>query len=272
MTVEAARRDETGAGRARAPIHGEMHQSAAPLLEVSSGNYTMVCREVWSAERVMHRRHAFRQGPRSRLSAARAFEVLDQAHPVARASDRAALATDHVIVAIAFTGVGAAVLEVTRRSALRAFLPAGVMTTVVLALAALAAGEAVRSAVLSAIAGGDERVGVLEFDRTLAMLGDARYRARLARTLEVYADMRTPSPQCTWTPLPEGTPLPPARRAMHEVSDLLRCEPAPHPRAVALCARLVSEGASSPLFSGDAVALDAELRRIRYHATTTLSI
>jgi hypothetical protein len=125
-------------------------------------------------------------------------------------------------------------------------------------------------AVLSAIAGGDERVGVLEFDRTLAMLGDVRYRARLARTLEVYADARTPSHQRTWT-LPEGTPRPPARRAMHEVSDLLRCEPAPHPRAVALCARLVSEGASSPLFSGDPVALDAQLRRTRYHASTTLS-
>jgi hypothetical protein len=210
----------------------------------------------------------FFRGSRSRLSAPRAFEVLDHAHPVARSSERAALAADHVIVAIAFTGVGAAVLDVTRRSALRPFLPAGVMTTAVLALAALAAREALRCAVLSAIAGGDERVGVLEFDRTLAVLGDARYRERLARTLEAYAETRTSSRQRIWTPLPEGAPRPPTRSAMHEVADLLRREPAPHPRAVALCVRLVSEGAVSPLFSGDPVALDAELRRIRYHGAT----
>jgi hypothetical protein len=216
----------------------------------------------------MHRRHAFLQGSRSRLSARRAFEVLDHTHPVARASDRAARRIDQVIVTIAFTGLGAAVLDVTQRSALRSFLPAGVMTTAVLALVALAAREALHDAVLSAIAGGDERVGVREFEKTLALLVDARYRARLARTLEVYAAARSPSQQRAWTPLPPGTPCPLAREAMQEVADLLRREPAPRPRAVALCTLLVSDGARSPLFKGDPVALDVELRRIRYHATT----
>lgn len=213
----------------------------------------------------MHRRRAFLQGPPSRPSAPRAFEALDETHPVARASERAARGTDRVIAAIAFTGLGGAVLDVTQRSALRAFLPAGAMTIAVLALVALAAHEALRDAVLSAIAGGNERVGVREFEKTLTMLDDARYRARLARTFEGYAATRTPSPQSTWTPVPPGTLCPPARKAMHEVAGLLRGEPAPHPRAVALCALLVRGGASSPLFSGDPVALDAELRRICYH-------
>jgi hypothetical protein len=172
-----------------------------------------------------------------------------------------------VIVTIAFTALGAALLDVTQRAALRSFLPAGSMTTAVLALAALAARETLRDAVLAAIAAGDERAGVREFEKTLAQLDDAHYRARIARTLAAYAAVPTPAQQHAWTPLPPGTPRPPAQRAMKEVADLLCREPAPQPRAVALCVLLVSAGASSPLFSGDPVALDAELRRIRFHAT-----
>lgn len=170
------------------------------------------------------------------------------------------------MVAVAFTGIGAALFAMGDRPLLIPFVPAGSMSVAFFALAAFAARMALQDAVLSAIAGGDEPAGVREFDPTLAMLRTAPYRARLARTFDAYADTWTTPRQRAWTPLPPGTPCPPARAAMHDVATLLRREPAPNARAVALCALLVTQGARSPLFSGDSAALDAELRRIHYHA------
>ncbi|HEY2732845.1 MAG TPA: hypothetical protein VGI70_02625, partial [Polyangiales bacterium] len=227
---------------------------------------TTVCREAWSAERVMHRHRALVQGHFPRPSAQRACEVLGEAHPVARASERSVIRTQQAIVAVAFTGLGATLLEMRDRSLLIPFVPAGSMAVAVFVLAAFAARMMLGDAVLSAIAGGEEPVGVREFDGTFAMLRAAPYRARLARTFDAYADTWTTPPQRAWTPLPPGTPCAPARTEMHDVAALLRREPAPNPRAIALCVQLVTQGAGSPLFRGDSTALDAELRRIRYHA------
>ena len=220
----------------------------------------------------MHRHRALLQGYHSSPSAARASEVLGGGHPVARASERCTLRTHQAIVAVAFTGIGATLFAMGDRPLLIPFVPAGSMSISLFVLAAFAARMALQDAVLSAIAGGDEPAGVREFDATFAMLKAAPYRARLARTFDAYADTWTAPRQRTWTPLPPGTPCPPARTAMHDVATLLRHEPAPNARAVALCALLVTQGAGSPLFRGDSAALDAELRRIQYHATRTDSV
>lgn len=158
-------------------------------------------------------------------------------------------------------------LAVGERSLLIPFVPAGSIAVAVFVLAAFVAREALRDAVLSAIAGGDEPPAAREFDATLALLRAAPYRARLARTFDAYADTWTSTRQYAWTPLPPGTPCPPARIAMHDVATLLRHEPAPNARVVALCALLVTQGAGSPLFRGDSAELDTELQRIQYHAT-----
>lgn len=220
----------------------------------------------------MHRHRALLHGSHSRPCAARASDVLGGGHPVAQASERSILRTHQATVAVAFTAIGATLLAMGDRPLLVPFVPAGSMSISIFVLAAFAARVVLQDAVLSAIAGGDEPAGVREFDATFAMLRAAPYRARLAQTFDAYADTWTAPRPHTWTPLPPGTPCPPARTAMHDVAALLRREPAPTPRAVALCTLLVTQGAGSPLFRGDSAALDAELRRIQYHATRTDSV
>ena len=109
---------------------------------------TTVCREAWSAERVMHRHRALLQGYHSRPSAARASEVLGGGHPVARASERCTLRTHQAIVAVAFTGIGATLFAMGDRPLLIPFVPAGSMSISLFVLAAFAARMALQDAVL----------------------------------------------------------------------------------------------------------------------------
>jgi hypothetical protein len=125
------------------------------------------------------------------------------------------------------------------------------------------ARDALRAEVIREIAKGSDERGLPEFDRIRAQLGSSRYRRGLAKTLERYADVPTAAERrVSFAPFP-GRPSAAAREAMAELGALLRHEPAPPPRAVAICTLLVTEGAGSPLFSADDVALQLTLRRVR---------
>jgi hypothetical protein len=131
------------------------------------------------------------------------------------------------------------------------------------------ARDALRAEIIREIARGADERGIPEFDRTCAQLRSSRYRRGVARTLERYAEAPTAAERrMAFVQLP-GRPSAAARAAMVELGALLRREPAPPARAVAVCTLLVTEGAGSPLFSGDDVALQHTLRRVRFE---TLSV
>ena len=198
-----------------------------------------------------------------------AYEVLESSHPVAQASWRASRAVERVTAAGMFSLAGTTFLLIARQTSASAFALAGALVAIALGLAAVDACAGLRAAATDAIAAGDDRVGVREFDATRRRLTAPRFRAHLARTLDVYA--RTPAPRNRriWEPFLPGTPSPDARDAMCAVSALLRAEPAPSPRVIARSSRLVTAGHTSPLFGNDPDALDCELRCIRYYAMSS---
>jgi hypothetical protein len=176
----------------------------------------MVCREVWSAETMLRRR-------RISVSAAPslAHEVLEPSHPVARASLRASRAVERVTGVATFSVAGTILLLATRHPATPSFAFAGTVVTVAVGLAALAAQATVRDAATEAIAVGDDRDGVREFDVARRRLTSLTFRAQLARTLEAYA--QAPAPRnCrrVWEPFLPGAPGPGAREAMCVISAL----------------------------------------------------
>ncbi len=222
-----------------------------------------VCREAWSAETMLRRRRFMSAAPST------ACEVLGPSHPLAHASWRASQAVERVRGATIFSAAGTTFLVAVRLSAAPSFAFAGAVVTVAAGLAAVAAGAALRAAATDAIAMGDDHVGVRELDVTRRRLTSPRFRAQLARTLEAYAQTPAPGNRRVWEPILARKPSSDAREAMSAVGALLRSEPAPSPRVIARCSRLVTAGDTSPLFGADSSALDCELRCIRYYAASS---
>jgi hypothetical protein len=200
-----------------------------------------------------------------RRHALRAHDAFCADHPLARASDEAAAADRRLLLAVAFTTAGTALLALTRRDLATAFLLAGSAVSGVTGIAALALRQSVATVAIAVIAAGNDQHGVRELDRARARLYDPRVRAGLAHSLGLYAGA-TPASGIRLSLLPAFVAAPEACEALRALADELLREPAPPPRVIALCACLLTDGQTSPLFHHDPVQLGHELRRIRYLA------
>ena len=201
--------------------------------------------------------------PRRHALAAR--DAFAGSHPLVRAEEEAAAADRRLLLAVAFTTMGTALLALTRRDVAAAFLLAGTAVCGVTGIAALALRQSVSTLAIAAIAAGDDHPGVRELDRARDRLRDRRVRAGLARSLGLYAG--APSARglrLCLVPAPGAGPE--ACEAMRALAAELLREPAPSPRVIALCACLLTDGQASPLFQHDPVRLGHELGRIRYLA------
>lgn len=195
----------------------------------------------------------------------RGFEVLDPSHPVALAGRRAARSADRAACALAIGVIVSVALANTDRPAAVGFAVVSAIVAAGLAVGALVARAELRAAAITAIAAGDDHAGVRELDRARSLLTDPGYRGTLANSLAAYAAPTRPSVISDQVDAPDEE----AREALLAVCDVLRSEPAPAPRAVALAARLTPDDMAWPRFGHDPVALQHELRRIRFHASST---
>ena len=194
----------------------------------------------------------------------KATSILGQGHPLTRAvSLQRTLVTQGLVTGGALvlglagwlTVVPAAWLEVA----------AAVLVELVLVLAWLCVRGRVRERSESLIASGDDIHEIPVIGRERGRLGSRRVRESLARSLEhLLRDAQH------WHQLlPSARPLPGVeclRDAAPEVADVaarLRSEN-PRVQGVALTSRLLIDGHSSPLYSGNARLLREELCRIRY--------
>ncbi len=200
-----------------------------------------------------------------RRRALRARDAFAPGHPLARAIDRAAAADRRLLLAVAFTTAGTAVLALTRRDLAGAFMLAGGAVCSVAGIAALALRQSVATLAIAVIAAGDDHRGVRELDRARARLRDRRVRAGLARSLGLYAGAQRPAGFRIGI-VPATAAGPEACQALRALAGELVREPAPSPRMIALCACLLTDGQGSPLFHCDPVQLRHELRRIRFLA------
>ena len=143
-------------------------------------------------------------------------------------------------------------------------LGAATIVALALAVALLLATLQLRDRAQEVIAAGFERVPVRVVRDERRRLLSRRTRESIARSLE-----RLLSDAQNWGRiLPSSRPphgvreLRFAEQEVAEVASLLRADPV-HVPGVARTARFLSDGATSPLFDGDAHELRAELRRIR---------
>src|SRR3954470_5123274 len=131
------------------------------------------------------RRMDLGHGPRRDVRGAR--DAFSADHPLSRAADQAAAADQRLLLAVAFTAAGSAVLALTRRDVAAAFLLAGSAVCGFTGIAALALRQSVATVAIAVIAAGEDQRGVRELDRARARLHDRRVRAGLARSFGVYA-------------------------------------------------------------------------------------
>jgi hypothetical protein len=201
--------------------------------------------------------------------ALRARDAFSPHHPLAEAGAQRAAADERLLLAIAFTVAGTAVLAVTRRDVVTAFILAGSAVSGIAGLVSGALRQALSAVAIATIAAGDDQAGVRELDSARARLADRHVRAGLARSLELYADRPTLPPGARPGSMVQTTGAGVgARETMRKLAEELVREPGPSPRVVALCACLLTDGQTSPLFHCDPVQLDHELRRIRYLSDT----
>jgi hypothetical protein len=194
----------------------------------------------------------------------RAASILGQGHPLTRAvSLQRTFITQAVVTAGALVlgvagwlaGIPGASLEVA----------IAVPVELALVLAWMCVRGRVRGRTETLIAAGEDVHGIPVVGRERGRLGSHRVRESLARSLEgLLRDAER------WHQLlPSARPLPGVeclRDAAPEVADVvarLRSENA-RVQGVALLSRLLIEGQSSPLYSGNARLLREELCRIRY--------
>lgn len=142
-------------------------------------------------------------------------------------------------------------------------LGASALVAGALAASILFATFQLRDRAQEVIAAGYERVPVSVVRDERRRLLSRKRRESMARSLErLLHDAQNWGRILPATRPPHGVrELRFAEREVREVASLLRSEPV-HVPAVARTARLLSDGATSPLYGGDVVALRAELRRI----------
>jgi hypothetical protein len=178
----------------------------------------------------------------------------------ARAGQRDALL--RTASALACTGAGSAALALGDSALLPTYAAVGGIVSAVCAVLAGAARAGVHHAVVRAIADGEDRVGVPEFDRVRRRLLDPAHRARLAGVFDHHRRARGAALE--YAPVPRHSHA--AVHALGELSEVLRAEPGPGPRAVAICTMLVMDGIASPLYGARGEGIAEELGRVRFHA------
>ena len=194
----------------------------------------------------------------------KATSILGRGHPLTRAVSLQRTLVTQVLV----TG-GALVLGLvgwlTVLPAASLEVAAAVVVELMLVLGFLCVRGRVRARSESLIASGEDVQGIPVIGRERGRLGSRRVRESLARSLE-----RLLRDAQRWHQLlPSARPLPGVeclRDAASEVADVvdrLRSEN-PRVQGVALTSRLLIDGNSSPLYSGNARLLREELCRIRY--------
>jgi hypothetical protein len=197
-------------------------------------------------------------------STGRSFEALPPSHPVALAGRRAARSANRAACGAAIGVIASVDLVIAGRPAGVGFAVVSAIVAVGLAFGALVARAELRSAAVNAIAAGDDHAGVREFDEAKQLLGDAGYRATIANSLAALV----PPGRASFIAYQVDSSDEEAREALLAVCDVLRSEPAPAPRAVALASRLASDDIAWPQRGHDPAILQEELRRIRYHAAS----
>jgi len=190
--------------------------------------------------------------------------VLGPSHRLTRALTRKLALARQLLVALATLATALAAVAIHLRWGPLLAGAAGVVS-VGFALAVAAARGSVRERARGLLITEEGPILLAAVVRERRRLGSRKERERLARSLErLLRDARR------WSEiLPRFRPLPGVQNLRHAgqeveaVVALLRSERA-DVRGVALVARLLSDGASSPLYGNDARLLREELGRIRF--------
>jgi hypothetical protein len=191
-----------------------------------------------------------------------ARDLLGSSHPLARATRLYDAARMQVLCGV---GVLAVSIPFAASPVRRVELVVGV------ALCAVGSGlvpiswSIRRQRALAMIIGGDEALPVDELEPVRRRLRDRRRRAQLASSLEHSLHSAEHWDQVPPRLRPPGKIrlLLPLSDEVREIERLLCADGVKRVRGVALCEQLLSDGVTSPLFSGDEVALRHELGRIR---------
>ena len=193
-----------------------------------------------------------------------ATSILGRGHPLTRAVSLQRTLVSQVLVTSGALVLGiAGWLTVVPAASLE--VAAALLVELVLLLAWLCVRGRIRERSESLIASGEDVQQIPVVGRERGRLGSRRVRESLARSLEhLLRDAQR------WHQLvPSARPLPGVeclRDAAPEVADVVARLRSENPRVqgVALTSRLLIDGHSSPLYSGNARLLREELCRIRY--------
>ncbi len=195
-------------------------------------------------------------------------DLLGQAHPLSRATRRFAtaclqLSTGLVLltIIILFAGGRARGLEIA----------VGAGTSAVLAGFVAAGWCSRRRCALDLIIAGDEHLPLIELVTLRQRLENPQRRARLASSLErcLRSAERWDRIAPHMRPVANVRLLLPLEGDVRDIARLLRAASVPRARGVALCASLLTDGATSPLYGNDVEALRRELGRIRFSLEAT---
>ena len=184
-------------------------------------------------------------------------------HPLARAEALERTLRAQFAVTVAFGLLTALLSPLLGPAALRLSLGATAVAAFFLG-AAFVARVRMRARAFELIANGREDLPVEAVEHERSRLRDHRYRRRLARTLQVIT--LQPESRDWWAPATyaDRASVQAAQAELLEIARLLRELPSVSARGVALVTRLVSDGATSPLYQGPAPRLREELGRIRH--------
>jgi hypothetical protein len=196
----------------------------------------------------------------SRLSPA---SLLGVAHPLVRTIETLAVVASQsfTVATLLVAGVIAA------RSGAAWGMPVAASAAFVLLFLAIAAGlllQQRRGEVVALIAGGEGRMPLGVVQRERERLLSRRTRTALAESLDALVDEAANPPAIPARPLFDPVVVARAAPELRQVAVLLRGDVDDDARAVALVWRLICDGATSPLYCGEADELRAELVRIRF--------
>jgi hypothetical protein len=191
-----------------------------------------------------------------------AAAVLGASHPLVRTIEALAAAGAQAlgVAALLVAGVIAAASGAAWGMAVAA---SAAVVLVFVAMAAALLLQQRRDDVIALIAGGDGDVPLPVVERERQRLLNQRMRTALGETLEALIDEAVKPPAVPARPLFDPTVVARVAPELHELGELPRADPG-DARAVALVWRLVCDGATSPLYRGNAGELRTELARIRF--------
>jgi hypothetical protein len=188
--------------------------------------------------------------------------LLGPDHPLARAESRQRLLLGQFAVTVVLGLAAAALSPVLGPAAVRLAVGAGLLAGLLVA-ALLILRTSLRERALELIVNGREDLPLSVVRHESSRLRDCRYRRSLARTLEVIT--LQPETREWWAPVyADQVSVRHSRAELEEIARLLRELPTVRARGVALVTRLISDGATSPLYRGPAPQLREELGRIRH--------